>query len=123
LENEIIFTSNFIARALNTNLAEMTWEIIQRRITGVYHLAGATRIRRYDFAKLIAQAFNLDTNLIKPVTSANFSWAANRPRDSSLKTAKAHQMLKSKPLKVGQSLERMKKETEASLSQRAQHHS
>ena len=108
---------------LNTNLAEMTWEIIQRGMTGVYHLAGATRISRYDFAKLIAQTFNLDTSLIKPVISASFSWAANRPRDSSLEIAKAHRMLKGKPLKVGQSLERLKKETEASLSKRAQHRS
>jgi dTDP-4-dehydrorhamnose reductase len=101
---------------LNTNLAEMTLEILERKLNGTFHLSGATRISRYDFAKLIAQTFNIDANLINPCSSADFSWATKRPRDSSLKTAKAQRTLKNKPLQISQALERMKQEL-ANLSQ------
>jgi dTDP-4-dehydrorhamnose reductase len=95
---------------LNTNLAEMTLEIIQQRITGIYHLSGATRISRYDFAILIASAFNLDPALITPATSSEFAWAAKRPKDSSLNVEKAQNALKNKPLSVDQALLQLRSE-------------
>ena len=79
---------------LNTNLAEMTWEIIKRKITGIYHISGATRISRYEFATTLASTFNLDPNLIIPSSTSIFSWAAKRPRDTSLKVEKAQKTLK-----------------------------
>lgn len=105
-----IVTDQWNSPTLNTNLAGMTLEILERKLTGTFHLSGATRINRYDFTKLMAQIFNLDVNLINPCSSAGFSWAAKRPRDSSLKTAKAEQTLQNKPLPIKQALERMKQE-------------
>jgi len=105
-----IVTDQWNSPTLNTNLAEMILEIIERKLTGTFHLSGATRINRYDFAKVIAQTFNLDDNLISPCSSADFSWAAKRPRDSSLNTEKAQQMLKNKPLPIRQALAVMKQE-------------
>jgi dTDP-4-dehydrorhamnose reductase len=107
-----VVTDQWNSPTLNTNLAEMTLEIIENKIAGTFHLSGATRINRYDFAKLLAQVFNLDGNLIRSVTSAEFSWIAKRPRDSSLDTAKAQQTLKSKPLQVTEAVERLKQELE-----------
>jgi dTDP-4-dehydrorhamnose reductase len=109
-EQAKIVTDQWNSPTLNTNLADMTLEIIERKLTGTFHLSGATRINRYDFAKQIAESFNLDSNLISPTTSAEFSWAAKRPKDSSLDTAKAQQKLKNKPLQINQALERMKQE-------------
>jgi dTDP-4-dehydrorhamnose reductase len=105
-----VVTDQWNSPTLNTNLAEMTLEIIENKIAGTFHLSGATRINRFDFAKLLAQAFNLDGNLIRSVTSTEFSWIAKRPRDSSLDTAKAQQTLKSKPLQVAEAVERLKQE-------------
>jgi dTDP-4-dehydrorhamnose reductase len=105
-----IVTDQWNSPTLNTNLADMTLEIIERKLTGTFHLSGATRISRYDFAKQIAENFNLDSNLISPTTSAEFSWSAKRPKDSSLDTAKAQQTLKNNPLQIKQALERMKQE-------------
>ena len=95
---------------LNTNLAEMTLEIARRNLQGIFNLSGSTRISRYNFAKLIAQAFNLDATLISPSTTSDFSWIAKRPQDSSLDTTKARQTLKNKPLQINQALKRIKKE-------------
>jgi dTDP-4-dehydrorhamnose reductase len=105
-----IVTDQWNSPTLNTNMADMTLEIIERKLTGIFHLSGATRISRYDFAKQIAENFNLNQNLISPTKSAEFSWAAKRPRDSSLNTTKAQQTLKNKPLPINQALERMKQE-------------
>ena len=111
-----IVTDQWNSPTLNTNMADMTLEIIERKLTGTFHLSGATRISRYDFAKHVAEDFDLGSNLISPTTSGEFSWAAKRPRDSSLDTAKAQQTLKNKPLPINQALERMKQEL-AILSQ------
>jgi dTDP-4-dehydrorhamnose reductase len=109
-EQAKIVTDQWTSPTLNTNMAGMTLEIIERKLTGIFHLSGATRISRYDFAKQIAESFNLNSNLISPTTSAEFSWAAKRPKDSSLDTAKAQQTLKNKPLQITQALETMKQE-------------
>jgi dTDP-4-dehydrorhamnose reductase len=109
-EQAKIVTDQWNSPTLNTNMAEMTLEIIERKLTGTFHLSGATRISRYDFAKQIAETFVLDPNLLSPATSAEFSWAAKRPRDSSLDTTKAQQTLKNKPLQINHALARMKQE-------------
>ena len=106
-----IVTDQWNSPTLNTNLAEMTWEIIQRKMTGIYHLSGATRISRYDFAKSVASAFNLDTDLILPSASSVFSWAAKRPKDSSLNVEKAQKALTNQPLPIDQALSQLRSET------------
>lgn len=109
-EQARIVTDQWNSPTLNTNLADMTLEVIKRKLTGIFHLSGATRISRYDFAKQIAKIFNFDSNLISPATSTEFFWAAKRPQDSSLNTGKAQQTLKKRPLSIYQALERMKQE-------------
>ncbi|MEM0203281.1 MAG: dTDP-4-dehydrorhamnose reductase [Archaeoglobaceae archaeon] len=94
---------------LNTNLAEMILEIAERRLEGVYHLAGATRISRYEFANLIAETFDLKKDLIKPIKMEEMRWIARRPRDSSLNVEKAMK-LRNKPNEIGEALKRLKEE-------------
>jgi len=105
-----IVTDQWNSPTLNTNLANLLIEIMERKITGTYHLAGATRINRYKFAKLIAKTFNLNTKSITPAISREFSWVAKRPKDSSLNIKKAHQTLNNKPLKINEALDTMKEE-------------
>jgi dTDP-4-dehydrorhamnose reductase len=107
-----IVTDQWNSPTLNTNLAEMLLEIAERKLTGIYHLAGATRLSRYEFAKLIAETFHLDTSLIKPVPSQELSWIAKRPKDTSLNINKACQSLTDKPLKINEALKQLKREVE-----------
>jgi len=95
---------------LNTNLAEMTLEAIERHLTGIYHLSGATRVSRYEFALKIAETFKLDKTLIDKVASSQFTWPAKRPVDSSLDTSLAQRTLQCKPLPLDEALERLKVE-------------
>ncbi len=103
-----IVTDQWNTPTLNSNLAEMTLEVVERRLTGTYHLCGATRLSRFDFAQQIAETFGLDKNLIDPVLSSKFTWPAKRPTDSSLDTLKAKQTLQNKPLSIGEALKRLK---------------
>jgi dTDP-4-dehydrorhamnose reductase len=104
-------TDQWNSPTLNTNLAEMILEIVERRISGIFHLAGATRLSRFDFATHIAEAFNLDKNCIIPASSKEMPWFAKRPRDTSVNVEKAKQALKNKPLPIIAALRRLKIET------------
>jgi dTDP-4-dehydrorhamnose reductase len=107
---------------LNSSLARMTLEIIERRLTGVFHLSGATRISRYDFAEMVSKTFNVDGSLIAPSRAKDFSWVAPRPRDSSLDTSKAQQILENKPLTIEAAMEELKQELDASKVSREFHY-
>jgi len=107
-----IINDNWVSPTLNTNLAEMILEIVERRLTGVYHLSGATPINRYDFTLKIAKEFSLDENLITPVTSKEMKWAAKRPMNSSLNVSKASSTLRNKPMRIEEALRRLRSELE-----------
>jgi len=109
-----IVTDQWNSPTLNTNLANMILEVLERKLNGIFHLAGATRLNRYEFAKFFAENFNLDTNLISPASSKEIPWTAKRPRDSSLDVDRANQTLKNRPLKILDALKKMKKEIRVS---------
>lgn len=103
-------TDQWNSPTLNTNLADMILEIVEKGLAGTFHLAGATRLSRYEFAQKIAQTFNLDSNLLKPVSSKEMPWFAKRPRDSSLNIDKPNQTLTNKPLHISEALSKLKTE-------------
>lgn len=105
-----IVTDQWNSPTLNTSLANMILEVLEKRATGIFHLAGATRLSRYVFAKYIAETFHLEKNLLIPISFKELYWVAKRPEDSSLNVDKAHQTLRSKPMKIHLALEKMKKE-------------
>jgi dTDP-4-dehydrorhamnose reductase len=105
-----IVTDQWNTPTLNTNLAEMTLEVIERHLTGIYHTCGATRVSRFEFASRIADCFGLDKRLIDKVSASQFSWPAKRPMDSSLDTSLAQRTLQCKPQTIDEALERLKLE-------------
>ncbi len=109
-EEAKVFVDQYNSPTLNTSLVEMTLEVLERKLTGVYHLSGASRISRYDFARSLAKTFGLEEALLVPTRTKELSFPAKRPRDSSLDTTKAQMTLESKPLKIEQALEKLKTE-------------
>ena len=105
-----IVTDQVITPTLNTNLARMLLGIVESELKGAFHLAGATRVSRYEFALRIANKFGLDKNLIIPSRMTEMKWIAKRPKDSSLDTSKASGYLKEKPYKLNKALEILKEE-------------
>jgi dTDP-4-dehydrorhamnose reductase len=102
---------NIVKDQLNTptladNLAELILELIERDETGIFHASGSERISRFDFAIKIAEIFNLNKDLIKPITSDQLNWIAKRPMDSSLDTSKISRI--EKPLNIEDALTKMR---------------
>ena len=111
-EQVSIVTDQFVTPTLNTSLARMLLELGDRRLTGVFHTAGATRVSRFDFSRMLADEFGLDSDLINPITMDDIEWAARRPRDSSLNTDRVREILKEKPSTIEQALRLLKEEIE-----------
>jgi dTDP-4-dehydrorhamnose reductase len=107
-----IITDQWVSPTLNTNLAEMILEIMEKKLTGTYHLAGATPLNRHEFTTLIAETFQLDRALISPVKSSEMKWLAKRPKNTSLNVEKALKTLKNKPLKIQDALSILREETQ-----------
>jgi dTDP-4-dehydrorhamnose reductase len=109
-EQTKVFLDQWVSPTLNSSLAEMTLEAAERRLRGIYHMSGRTRASRYDFAVQLAKTLGLDDSFLAPFNIRDFSFAAKRPRDSSLDTSKAERTLKNKPLDMDEALERLKAE-------------
>jgi dTDP-4-dehydrorhamnose reductase len=105
-----IVTDQKNSPTLNTNLADMLLETIKQRLTGIYHLTGATALSRYNFAVALAKTFKFKTELIQPALSKDIGWIAPRPKNSSLNIAKATQQLKTPPLNIHMALLKLQEE-------------
>ena len=64
-----VVNDHFNSPTLADNLAEVMLEIIDRNLRGLYHTARRERINRFEFALKIAETFDLDSNLIKSISS------------------------------------------------------
>ena len=95
----------------------MLMEISEKRITGILHTAGATRISRYQYALNLAEILNLLKDLVKPAKMNEIQWKAQRPKDSSLNINKAATLLDQKPLELFKALETMQNEKKPTRSQ------
>ena len=105
LEKEIsVVVDQYTSPSYVPNISKMIIEIIERKITGIIHLAGATKISRYDFAVQISKIINVNKQFLKLTKMNQMDWKAQRPADSSLSVSKANKILKNKPEKIEDSL-------------------
>lgn len=100
-----IVTDQYTSPTYVPNLSKMLIEISTRQILDIIHLAGTTRISRYDMAIQVAEKSHLDKSLLRQSSIKDMNWTAKRPKDSSLDVSKATQLLKEKPISVEQGLD------------------
>ncbi len=101
-----IVKDQFNSPTLADDLVDMILKLIETEKEGIFHVSGSERISRYDFAKKIAGIFELDANLINPITSDELNWIAKRPLDSSLDVSKIS--IIKRPLNIEEGLKKMK---------------
>lgn len=99
-----VLVDQFTSPTFVPNLSKMLIEVAIRQLRGTIHLAGSTRISRYEFARIIADKLHLDSSLLKPTKISEMKWIAHRPQDSSLNISKAMQILDNKPQTIESSL-------------------
>ena len=74
-------------------LAEALVEILERGLTGIFHVVGE-RMSRHEFALKVAEFLGFDRGLVGEAKMEEFSWLAPRPKDASLSCEHTRQVLK-----------------------------
>ena len=104
-QNQIdVLSDQFTSPTYVPNLSKMLIEISERHLNGIFHVAGATKISRYEMASIISDKLNLDEKLLRKILINELKLEASRPKDSSLNISKATSILNEKPQKINQSL-------------------
>lgn len=97
------FIDQYNSPTLVDDLSQAIVKILENDISGLFHATGPTCVNRYDFALMLAKEFNLDSNLVKPVTSSQKKQNAPRPISTCLNSSKLEEKIdfSFKDLKTG----------------------
>jgi dTDP-4-dehydrorhamnose reductase len=93
---------------LADNLAEILLKLYEKDVSGLFHVVGKDNISRYEFAIKVAEVFNLNKNLIKPIATPELRQAALRPRKLELSTKKLQRVLGIVPVEIEEGLKILK---------------
>ncbi|MFN3742128.1 MAG: SDR family oxidoreductase [Anaerolineales bacterium] len=87
------FTDVIFCPILVTDLAQLLLEMLERGLSGLYHVLGTQPMSKYAFGVAIARTFGLDENLIRPCSIADAPLAARRATHLWLSTQKVTEAL------------------------------
>ncbi len=103
------FTDVFFCPLFVIDLADVLLKIVKLRLKGIYHTVSSECLNKYEFGNRIANLFNFNPNLIKPVKVSESGLIAERSPNLTMSTEKLAKAL-GKPLPKQQvGLERLKK--------------
>ena len=103
-ESLCAFTDQWRTPTYTHDIALGISQIVQRRSSGVYHLAGRDYLSMYDFAHEVAAAYGLDALLIQGGLGSESGLQATRPPRTGLVTQKAERELDYRPMSLSQAL-------------------
>ena len=103
-----VFTDQFNSMMLVNNCAEALKEIIDKDLTGILNIASSERTSKYDFAVKLAEIFDFNKDLIRPIYNSEVEGYEKRPSDVSLDVSKAKKELNSKLLDIKHGLLKLK---------------
>jgi len=86
------FADTFFSPVLVNDLAVLLRVLVTNPATGILHVAGRDRMSKYDFARRLATACDLDAELIAQGSMADAMLATPRPRDTSLDCTRAERL-------------------------------
>ena len=105
-----IVTDQYTSPTYADNLADVLLTMVKKDVKGIFHTAGSERIGRYEFAEKIADVFDLNKELINPITSNSLKQKAKRPMDSSLDVSKTEKEIGIHLMNIYEGLNEMKRE-------------
>lgn len=94
----------------NRNFSRALIELVGKKQSGVFHLAGSTSTDRFSFAVRAAQIFGLDARLIHSCSTAELNQNARRPLKAGLKLDGTRDLLSTKLLGYEDGLRQMLKD-------------
>lgn len=84
-----LFTDEFRTPVSGTTAAKGLLLMVEKKYHGIIHLGGKERISRYDFGKLMVEAFQLPKTNLKSCRQQDVQMSAPRPADVSFDSTKA----------------------------------
>jgi dTDP-4-dehydrorhamnose reductase len=92
------------------DLVQAISKVSEFKKQGIYNIGGREFLTRFEFCEIIADVFNLDKSLIRPILTEQLNQKAKRPLRSGLLTLKSETEFGYKPHTIREALVLMKKE-------------
>ena len=102
------FSNVFFSPILVNDLIDRLIQLLKTTHSGIIHLAGADCISKYEFGRELAVIFQLDPELVDPVSSENAGLKAPRAERLCLRSEHIERVLGSNPVSVREGLHRLK---------------
>ena len=89
------------------DLAKVSIVAAEKKAAGIFHISGPTLYSIFEIVERVADYWQLDKQLIKPIPAAAIGQETNRPRTTGFTLAKAEQELDYKPSSLEASFEQI----------------
>ena len=83
-----LFVDSFFSPIYTGDFSRIILEMFEKKLKGIYHVAGSEKISKYKFGLKVAKVFNLNEEYIKPIKFDSIKRKAERPKDTSLRCDK-----------------------------------
>lgn len=90
------------------DLAAACLQIAAQGITGLYHATGPTSVSRYEFTRTLADVYDLNLDLVNPISTEEFGQEAPRPEDSTLDSTQLYERISTEFRPPAQAFEDMR---------------
>ncbi|MBA4419980.1 MAG: hypothetical protein C0391_02420 [Anaerolinea sp.] len=87
------FTDVYFRTQLASDLADMLLNMLEQKLSGLYHVVGADCVSKYDFALEIARRLGAPESLVSPMKVQEFGLKAARSNNLCLDTGKLQRVL------------------------------
>lgn len=92
---DVLYTPIYIG-----NFTKALIELLEQEVCGLYNLVGSENCSKYEFGKILADVFELDSSLITPVSVETFNFKAKRSNNMRLSNKKIRSIVATKLLNV-----------------------
>tara|TARA_Y100000588_G_scaffold395323_1_gene523373 strand:- start:6144 stop:7064 length:921 start_codon:yes stop_codon:yes gene_type:complete len=103
-----MFDDVFFTPILINHMAEVIFKLIERKASGLFHVSGADRLSKFDFAMRLSEVFGCSSKQIRAGSLADVTLKAHRPLDMSLSSKKVERYLETEMPTVTEGLELLK---------------
>lgn len=103
------FNDAYFSPMYTAHLASCLFELVSADLSGILHIAGKERCSKLEFARRLADVFDLDPSLIVPISMDTVDFDASRGRDLSLSVSRARNQLRCSLPTVRDGLELLKR--------------
>jgi dTDP-4-dehydrorhamnose reductase len=102
-----MFSDVYFTPILIQDLMEILLDLMDRGAAGIFHVAGAERLSKFDFARAMAKHFNLSPDNLIRASIEESGLRAARPREMSLSSGKMEALLHRNAPSVSDGLRRL----------------